>query len=114
MARTVIGLVKQGGAIKSEDIEDDDTAADASNNMYFVNNGKTRLVIANGSGGSLDVVFNAPQKYGLIDATLTVSTDAAKTSVVGPFDQGTFNQNDGTVEVDIATDTSLTLIAISD
>ena len=114
MARTAIGLIKQGGAIKTEDIEDNDTAADAANNMYFVNNGKTRLLIVNGSGGSLDVVFNAPQKFGLTDATLTVSTGAGKTSYVGPFDRGTFNQADGTVEVDIATDTSLTLIAISD
>lgn len=114
MARTLIGLVKQGGSIKSEDIEDDDTAADASNNMYFVNNGRTRIIIANGSGGSLDAIFNAPQKFGMSDSTLTVSTDAAKTSVVGPFETGVFNQNDGTIEVDIATDTSLTLIAISD
>jgi hypothetical protein len=104
---------KHGGEV--EDITF--TAADAANNMIFVNDGKTRLVIKNGHTGSLDVVIKSVSCEHGRTGDLTISTTNAKESIAGPFPTNLWNQGGsdaGKVHVDIATDTNLSLAAIQD
>lgn len=111
MSRTQITVQKIGRDFELEDMTL--TAADAANNMYFENDGKTLLFIKNGHTGSLDVVVACAGCSHNLSEDLTVSTTNAKESFAGPFEKDVWNQSGGTVNLDIATDTNLELAAIS-
>jgi hypothetical protein len=114
MAETAI-TVQYIDSVHGGELEDYTlTAADAANNMKFVNNGKTRLLIKNGHSSPLSVVVTSiADEYGRT-GDLTITTTNAKESIAGPFPKNLFNQSDGTVVITIATDTNLLLAAISD
>lgn len=75
-------------------------AADQANGNSFVNDGHTRLVVKNGDASSrtITVVSKACSHGRTGDVSQPVA--AGEVAVLGPFDPATFNQTDGTVNVD--------------
>jgi S-formylglutathione hydrolase FrmB len=69
-------------------------AADAVNNNMFLNDGRTVLVVSNGSGGALTVtILSIADKYGRSDTVFTsFSLPAGATRFFGPFPQSVWNQ----------------------
>jgi len=91
-------------------------AVDSAQGNEFQNTGIEKLVVVNGSGGSLTVTVAIPATprsiQGLITTkTFTVAT--GKTAVLGPFEPSIFNQANGNVNVDWSTGTSVTCAVIS-
>ncbi len=83
---------------------------------YFVNTGREKLIIVNGSGSPLTVTIAIPASYrslqGLVTSkTYTIAT--TKTAVLGPFEPGLFNQTTGVVNIDYSSGTSVTAAVIS-
>ena len=89
------------------------TAGDATDNMYFVNDGRTLLYVLN-TGGASTLTFITP---GTVDAQtigdrdVAIGIDATEGMFIGPFPPSIYNQSDGTVNVDINDHTTLTLEA---
>lgn len=91
-------------------------AVDNSNGNTFVNTGVERLIVINGSGGSLTVTVALPtssRSLGGLVTTKTYTVGAGKTAILGPFDPGTFNQSTGVVNVDWSTGTSVTAAVVN-
>ncbi len=89
------------------------TAGDSSNNMEFLNDGRTVLVCVQGSSGTPTVtivsVADAIGRTG--DVAPTMGTDT--TRILGPFSpKGAWNQADGTVQIDLDTSTNFTIAAV--
>jgi len=84
------------------------TAADDTNDHSFVNNGNTLLLYKNGDSGShtADVIAPAGIKTYNEAVAKTMTCGAGDICIAGPFDKSTFNQSDGTVNVDLTDDTS--------
>ena len=70
-------------------------AADGVNGNFFINNGRTLLVIKNGGASSITAtVTSVPDPYNRTgDVPVTVAAGAEM--VVGPFEQTLFNQASG-------------------
>lgn len=90
-------------------------AADATNDMMFINDGKTALHVKNGGAGAVNVtIVSVPCSHGrTADKVVNITAGAEK--IIGPFDVDLFNQrttNAGKVHVDFDADTSVTLAAI--
>lgn len=87
------------------------TTADDANNNMFANDGKTLLVIYNGSAGGLTVVVEgvaSPDNYNQAkDVTCTVG--AGDIGVYGPFHTSNFNDSSGNVILTVADDGTDTL-----
>lgn len=89
------------------------TAGDATNEMYFVNDGRT-LIYALNTGVASALTFITP---GTVDAnaianrTVSIGIHADEGTFTGPFPPEIYNQTDGTVHVDINADDNLTLEA---
>jgi hypothetical protein len=80
---------------------------------YFTNNGHTFMHVINGSGGDITVTVDSPTECNqgsTHDVTVTVT--AGEERMIGPFEQGRFNDDDGRVQVSYSTVTSLTAGAI--
>lgn len=101
-----------GGGI--DDIGSLATAGDDVNNMDFINDGKTRIVFINDSGGPLtaDVISVACSHGRTSNVTMTAA--AGDQCIYGPFPQGEFNQSDGVCEIELADDTSVSFLALRD
>ena len=87
-------------------------ASAAGGGDTFVNDGTTRFLIINGSGGAIVTTFvtsGTEPQTGLAIADLTVSTGATTTKVAGPFPTAQFGTN---VSVTYDGVTSLTVSAI--
>jgi len=90
-------------------------SADSANGNSFVNDGKTRLIVRNGGGSSINVTVTSPA------SPLTANEQLAKVTAVpagedrifGPFKRAVFN-DDGAVIVDFSDDTSVTVAAVRD
>lgn len=99
------------------------TAADAANDHYFPNSGKTRLLVRNMDSSPVTVtIVSVTDIYGRDgDITLTVPAIAAGVpglGYAGPFNTTLFNQRAtadlGNVHVDITSDTDLDFAVFSD
>lgn len=77
----------------------------------FLNDGRTYLEVANGSGSAVVATVNTPGTVdGLALADLAVSIPAGKRYKIGPF-TATFNQSDGNVWVTFDAVTTVTIAA---
>ena len=89
--------------------------ADGSNGMYFVNDGKTELLVQNGGGSSCTVtVHSVADPYGRT-GDLTPAVAAGALLSVPEMDAILFNQQLGgasVVEIDFSEATSVTVAAI--
>ena len=89
------------------------TAANADGN-YFTNNGKTVLLVKNGSGGDITVTtdsqVNSNQGY---DNDEDAVIGAGDTNSVGSFNKNRFNDSDGYVQVTYSSVTSITVAAVN-
>lgn len=113
MPRTAIPITTNpalGGGVDS--VAASATAGDQANNHEFINNGKTRILMINGSGGPLTAtVISKSCSHGrTLDVTMTAA--AGDSSIYGPFPQGEFNQTGGLVNIDLADDTSISFLAL--
>lgn len=92
-------------------------AADGVNGNFFINNGRTLLIIKNGGASSITAtVTSVPDPYNRTgDVTVTVAAGAEM--VVGPFEQTLFNQASGVtaggVQLSYSGATSVTVSAVS-
>lgn len=89
------------------------TAADATNDMSFANDGKTLFFVKNASASPVTAtVVSVADEYGRT-GDLAFVVAAGKTGVCGPFrPQGIWNQSTGLVHVDFAADTDITVAAL--
>lgn len=89
------------------------TAGDETNDMYFVNEGLQFVLIDNGDAVPVVITFvSVADKFGRTQ-DLVVTVPATSIGMAGPFLPGIWNQS-GTpnVNVDMVSDTSLTLAAV--
>ena len=92
-------------------------AADAANNNDFVNTGKERLYVNNGSGGAITVTFpNVPAGPRTINDVLTktptsTSIAAAKQARYGPFPVAIYGD---TVEIAYSSGVTVTVAVVQD
>jgi len=85
----------------------------ATHGNKFWNNGKTFLMVNNGSGDAITVTINTPsQVAGLDIAELTVSVAAGARTAIGPFTTD-FNQNDGYVWATFSAVVDVTIDAVT-
>jgi hypothetical protein len=78
----------------------------------FLNDGNTILHVKNGSGGSLTLTVQTNKIVGGVtvqDHQITIGAGTER--IIGLFNTGVFNQDDGKVYVDTSTQTSITLMA---
>lgn len=88
------------------------TAADKTNDHSFVNDGKTLLLVKNGSGGAMSItVKSVKDEHGRTGDVVLSLADSAE-GVFGPFKPSIFNQTGGVVNVDIDADTTSFLAAV--
>jgi len=111
MARTAIPvqtMPKHGGGI--DDITF--TAADATNDHEFANNGHMLLLMQNTSGGPLTAdIIATDDIYGrAVDETITCGN--GETCIYGPFIPGNWNQAGGLVNLDLTTDTNVSFAVV--
>lgn len=88
------------------------TAADATNDHEFKNDGQVVLYIDNGSGATMNVTVQAVAcAHGrTVDDTAAIPT--GQTYKFGPYPVEEWNQSDGTVQVDVDQTTSSDLWAV--
>ena len=88
-------------------------AAATSGTDTFVNDGRTILVVDNGSGSPMDVVINSlkASDFGT-DEDITVTIAAGERAFIGPFQKARFNAIAGTVGVTTSLETSVTMAAL--
>lgn len=92
------------------------TAADATNDHEFVNDGQTLLLVKNQHSSAQAVtIVSVADPFGREEDT-TMSVDAGnvdpKVGIAGPFSPSLFNQAGGLVHVDITDDTALEFAAV--
>lgn len=109
MARTAITPQAAGGAVTFG-------AADATNGMRFVNDGKTVLIVKNASAAAITVtVRSVPCSHGRLgDLIVTVPATTGE-AVIGPFAKDLFDQQStdlGNVYVDFSASASVTVAAV--
>lgn len=74
-------------------------AADAANDMMFLNDGQTFLHVKNGGAGAVAVtVVSVPDPYGRL-GNVVVNIPAAGERIIGTFKGFLFNQNPGSIDV---------------
>ncbi|MCK4521994.1 MAG: hypothetical protein KAU20_05455 [Nanoarchaeota archaeon] len=79
----------------------------------FINDGRTFLVVSNGSGGSIDVTIDCivPCNYGH-DHDIVVAVPAGEDRWIGEFSTGRFNSSEGKVTVGYSAITTVTAGAV--
>lgn len=86
----------------------------------FANDGKTLLLVKNGSGGNVQIDITSQvttveiPSYGNVtkaDRSITIANGAQ--AILGPFNRAAFNDGSGLVEVTYDVTTSVTAAAIS-
>lgn len=87
------------------------TAGDATNDHEFVNDGKTLLLVKDSTGSQTVTIQSVEDPFGREEDTV-ITTTAGEQSIAGPFSKALFNQSDGVVHVDLATDTGISLAAV--
>ncbi len=89
------------------------TAGDASNDMEFLNDGRSVLMVVQGASGTPTVtvvsVADAIGRTGDIAQLMGINT----TRIFGPFSpKGAWNQSSGKINLDLDTDTNTTVAVI--
>ena len=89
----------------------------AADDAEMVNDGKTIIKMENTTGGAIVITFVTPQTVlstpALAVADQTFSVPANVPRFIGPFPTATYNQSDGTLQIDSPTDgVTMTAIAI--
>ena len=86
------------------------TAVDSANGEKITIVSKTMfLVVANASGGSINVSLTRARKVdGDAPAAKVIAVANGATKLIGPFPAGDYAQSDGTVHVDYSAGTSVT------
>lgn len=91
-------------------------AVDQPNGNTFPNDGKTFLMVTNGSGGSLTVTVTGAttpdRSYGQT-VTKTYAPANGARWLIGPFSPAVFNQSTGLVNVDWSTGSSVTCAVVT-
>lgn len=107
MAALTINLMSTAGLDPS--FEEATAAGDT-----FVNNGRTFIAVANGSGGSINVTFDSQTACSQgTDHDVVVAVPDGDTIRIGPFPMDRFNNSAGSVELTYSDDTSVTVAVIS-
>ena len=89
------------------------TAADALGHT-IVNNGRTALIVKNGSAASINVTITpGGTAGGYVVTPVVVAIAAAEEGYIGSFPAYPFNTTGGLVQVDFSAVTSVTVAAIS-
>jgi hypothetical protein len=84
------------------------TAADATNDHSFVNDGRCLLLVKNTAVGTNTVVVKSvADEHGRVGDVTLVCPANTGISIAGPFNTARFNQVGGVVNVDITVDTTL-------
>ncbi|NPV80740.1 MAG: hypothetical protein HPY52_10770 [Firmicutes bacterium] len=87
-------------------------AADAAGDK-FANNGRTFLVVKNGSASAVTVTVNSQKQCDQgFDHDITVSVGASGEKWIGPLDPNRFNNASGQVEVAYSAVASVTVAAV--
>lgn len=111
MARTTLAVqqITLGGATPAL------VAGDAANGHDFVNDGHTFLHIKNTGGAAVTVTIQTPAKVGGMDVSeLEVSIPATNGDrMIGPFNPTIFNQTNQRVNVNLSSDTGVTIGAFN-
>ena len=92
------------------------TAVNTPDGNSFVNTGVEKIVVANGSGGTVTVTVAIPASARSLNGLITQKTyaiAATKTAVLGPFEPSIFNQPTGFVHVDWSSGTSVTAAVVT-
>lgn len=80
----------------------------------FANNGRTVLLVNNGSGASINVTVVTPITVdGLALSDRIVAVPAGEERVIGPFPRNTYNDSDGNVTVEFSSTTTVTCACLS-
>ncbi len=90
-------------------------ASAAGGGDVFANDGNTRFIAINGSGGSITITMTTQQtigRDGLAVGDTAPTVAAAGTAILGPFDPSLYNNTSGQVAVTYSGVTSLTVAAI--
>lgn len=76
-----------------------DVAADAQGHK-FLNDGRTKLVVKNGSGGSINVTVQSDGRTidGITLGSKVVAVGAGERKAIGPFPRETYNKKSGADE----------------
>jgi len=107
MAEIPVTVYDPGRAAASgANYTDNKTAATSGNNYNIPNNGRV-LVILECTGGGTAVFVTQSTVDGLAVTDLTVTTDAAKIKLWGPFPPDIYNKGDGTLVATVSAATNL-------
>lgn len=111
MARTA--LTVQTAALAGNQLVTEN-AADAANGNYFVNDGKTVLVVSNEHGATSTTVSATvnTDRFGRTK-TFSLAVAAGRVGFFGPFPPEMFNQTGGVVNVDFTSGSSVYCSPIS-
>ncbi len=108
-ALTVQTIPPHGGGIQSITF----TAADATNNHEFENDGRTMLLAKCTDASSKTVtVVSVPDLYGRSGNLAMVVPATTGEAIAGPFPPGLWSQSNGRVNVDVSAATGLSLAAV--
>lgn len=76
-------------------------AGGAADGLTLVNDGKTKLVVLNSGSSALTIIARGVACSHGRTSDLTVATLAAgAVAILGPFEQGLFNQSTGVINID--------------
>ncbi len=89
-------------------ITDTLSAANVDGN-YYTNTGKEFLEVANGSGGSINVIIGAYVDSTSITAFKTIAVGAGARKKIGPFPTSPYNDASGYVQITYSAVTSVTV-----
>jgi hypothetical protein len=113
VARTAISITDVGNQGSVNPVSW--SAADATNDMMFANDGRIVLLVDNASGGGVDVdVISVADEAGRTQ-DISVTVAAGNQAAFGPFHSGWWNQSGtdaGNVYVNFDVDTSITVAAL--
>lgn len=115
MANTLVAS-QTAGAFNAGILNTVFSSADGTNGNSFVNTGRTVLLVNNGSGGSINVVFAIPSSprtlNGQVGSTQTKAVPAGDIGFFGTFDPGAFTNNSGLVNISFSSATSVTIAVV--
>ncbi len=113
MARTALTVLSES-VTAGVNLTDGDAAANVDGNSFANPSGTVKFYANNASAGAYTITFQTPQTVagGIAVAEVAVSVGAGEAFYFGPFPKGTFNQANGTVNVDYSGVTTLTVAAI--
>ena len=86
-------------------------AGDEDENHYFANDGRTLISVLK-TGGACIMTFQTPgtvDGLAISEQAVTPGVHATQNTLIGPFPPSIYNQSDGTVHVDLDSETTFSL-----